>query len=249
MLVLSRRLNEKLIFPSINTTVQVVAIKGGVVRLGIDAPPTVSVLREELLSDPSGAHLPVGAAREATPAILDHQMRNRLSAARVGLALAQQQCRAGLAHESEATLQRVNEEMQLLQQRLERPEPPYRSPRKALLVEDDLNERELLAGLLRFAGLSVDTAGDGCDALDYLRDQGLPDIVLLDMALPRCDGAATVRQIRQDPAWRGLKIFAISGYPPSQFNLDPGGVDRWFRKPLNPELLLGDLRRELGEAP
>ncbi len=49
MLVLSRRLNEKLVLPGLNVTVQVVAVKNGVVRLGVEAPPSVQVLREELL--------------------------------------------------------------------------------------------------------------------------------------------------------------------------------------------------------
>ena len=48
MLVLSRRLHEKVLFPIINAAVEVVAVKPGVVRLGIDAPPEVIVLREEL---------------------------------------------------------------------------------------------------------------------------------------------------------------------------------------------------------
>src|SRR5437870_3923833 len=48
MLVLSRRLNEKILLPTINAAIQVVEIKRGVVRLGIDAPPEVKILREEL---------------------------------------------------------------------------------------------------------------------------------------------------------------------------------------------------------
>src|SRR5262249_53679106 len=48
MLVLSRRLNEKVLFPTLNTAVQVVSIKGGSVRLGIEAPPEVTILRAEL---------------------------------------------------------------------------------------------------------------------------------------------------------------------------------------------------------
>ncbi len=48
MLVLSRRLNEKVILPGLNVTVQVVAIENGRVRLGFEAPPDVIVLREEL---------------------------------------------------------------------------------------------------------------------------------------------------------------------------------------------------------
>jgi carbon storage regulator CsrA len=49
MLVLSRRLHEKILLPGLDIAVQVVAIKPGVVRLGIDAPPEVRICREELL--------------------------------------------------------------------------------------------------------------------------------------------------------------------------------------------------------
>ena len=49
MLVLSRRLDEKIVFPGLGVTVQVLSIKGNVVRLGIDASPDVIILREELL--------------------------------------------------------------------------------------------------------------------------------------------------------------------------------------------------------
>ena len=56
MLVLTRKLREKLVFPAINATVQVVAVKAGAVRLGIDAPLNVVVLRDELVgrSEPGG---------------------------------------------------------------------------------------------------------------------------------------------------------------------------------------------------
>jgi carbon storage regulator CsrA len=52
MLVLSRRLNQKVVLPGLNVTLQVVSIKPGVVRLGIEAPPEVQVLRAELLGRP-----------------------------------------------------------------------------------------------------------------------------------------------------------------------------------------------------
>jgi carbon storage regulator CsrA len=50
MLVLSRRPGEKLVLPDLGVTIQVVSIKPGVVRLGVDAPPDIRVLRAELLS-------------------------------------------------------------------------------------------------------------------------------------------------------------------------------------------------------
>jgi carbon storage regulator CsrA len=59
VLVLTRRPHEKIVLPGLNVTIQVVAVKGGTVRLGIDAPPDVQVLREELL-DQTKAPAPTG---------------------------------------------------------------------------------------------------------------------------------------------------------------------------------------------
>ena len=121
---------------------------------------------------------------------------------------------------------------------------------RALLVEDNANERQLMAGLLRLQGFAVDTAGDGQDALDYLRARGRPDVVLLDMGLPRCDGPTALRAIRSDPALAGLKVFAVSGGAPEDYGCPPGpaGVDRWFRKPIDPAALIRDVSCDLQAA-
>ena len=58
MLVLSRRLGEKIIVPGLNLSIQVVSIKQGTVRLGIEAPPLVKVFREELLDDATALAAP-----------------------------------------------------------------------------------------------------------------------------------------------------------------------------------------------
>ena len=119
--------------------------------------------------------------------------------------------------------------------------------RRALLVEDDANESELLAGFLRLSGFSVDTAADGCDALDYLAQHDQPDVVLLDMQMPRCDGRSTISAIRDNPQFQGLRVFAVSGKVPAELGVTvgPQGVDRWFRKPLNPQSLVRELKRDL----
>ena len=54
MLVLSRRLNEKLVLPSLGITIQVVAVKPGLVRIGLEAPDEVKILREEVLQHEPG---------------------------------------------------------------------------------------------------------------------------------------------------------------------------------------------------
>jgi carbon storage regulator CsrA len=256
MLVLSRRLNEKVLFPTVNATVTVMSIKGGTVRLGIEAPPQVPIVRAELQNRAAecGERPPPANPAESRLRGLRHLLRNRLSVTTVGLGVLRQQARAGLNAEMERTIAKIEEDMQLLRQRLEgeaatpAPPPPSRPARRALLVEDDQNERELLAGFLRHSGFAVDTAGDGCDALDHLRVGERPDVVLLDMGLPRCDGASTAREIRRNPACDRLKIFAVSGHSPNEYNLDRGGIDRWFAKPLDPAMLVRELTRELGPA-
>jgi carbon storage regulator CsrA len=256
MLVLTRRLNEKILFPGIGATVRVVSVKGNAVRLGIEAPPEVTILREELRARGAEgeASLPPAGSADTRFRALRHLVRNRLNGTTVGLALLRQQA-AGRGTELERTIALVEEEIEKLRQQVEgeaalqapAPLPPKPRPRRALLVEDDRNERELLAGFLRVSGFDVDTAGDGCDALDYLRGGARPDVVLLDMGLPRCDGATAARQMRRDPACAGLKIFAVSGRSPDEYDLDrgPAGIDRWFSKPIDPVALLRELSREL----
>jgi CheY-like chemotaxis protein len=123
------------------------------------------------------------------------------------------------------------------------------SKRTALLVDDDANMREMLAVFLRHAGLRVDMAADGLDALCYLRTHERPDVILIDMVMPRCDGPTTVRAIRRDPAFAGVKILAVSGHGSEEFELDcgPHGIDRWFRKPVDPAELVEEVERELLE--
>jgi carbon storage regulator CsrA len=66
MLVLSRRSSEKIVLPSLGVTIQVVAIKSGVVRLGIEAPPDISIVREELLD-----HSPMAEEARTSPCSLE----------------------------------------------------------------------------------------------------------------------------------------------------------------------------------
>jgi carbon storage regulator len=51
MLVLSRRLNENIVLPDLNVTIKIVAIEGGRVRIGIEAPADVAIMRKELLDE------------------------------------------------------------------------------------------------------------------------------------------------------------------------------------------------------
>ena len=74
-----------------------------------------------------------------------------------------------------------------------------------------------------------------------------PDVVLLDIHMPRFDGGKTISAIRNNPDYRGLKLFAVTGSRPEETDIcvGPTGVDRWFVKPLNPNALLDALQADL----
>jgi len=256
MLILSRRVHEKVVFPSLETTVEVVELRPGVVRLGITAPSGVRVFREEVLKRP-------GIKLDAAPTPLQppqdmHRLRNRLQAAMLALELSQQQLAISASGDAAGTLNKLRDELHAVNDAVGLMDPaPKAKPQpaakpvtgSALLVEDDHNECELLAGLLRLTGYEVATAGDGLQALEYLRQHGAPDVVLMDMMLPTCDGPTTVRAIRGSHKFDGLKIFALSGHAPDSFAIDArDGVDAWFQKPLRPEALLKALAQAAREA-
>jgi carbon storage regulator CsrA len=249
MLVLSRRPGEKILFPAINSTVQVVAVKSGAVRLGIEAPAEVTVLREEIAGRAEtrgrGASPPPGGAVEPTLCQLHRLLRNWLDVAGIGLALLRRQAEEG---SPEATLGPFDREIEALRRQMQGMGRHPLPKSKVLVVQGDRGGRESLADSLRLAGLDVVTACDGGAALDHLGRQGLPDVLLLHMRLsPPCDGPTLVRTIRHDPANAGLKIFGVTVGGPGGFGPagGSGGVDHWFNTPLNAEALLHDLNQEL----
>jgi two-component system, OmpR family, response regulator len=253
MLVLARRPHEKVVLPDCQTTIEVVRIHGNQVRLGISAPDHVRVLRHELIECSGGSQL------RSSPEVdmvrrLRHLLRNQLQTSTIGLALLRRQLEIGNWDEVEATLAKLENELGNVRQQCQSLDGPANAAKKAirraLLVEDNHNERELLAGFLRVSGFDVATAGDGADALDYLQSHDNPDVLLLDMMMPRCDGPTTVRQIRANPRLSSLKIFAVSGASRDQLSLPcgPTGVDGWFAKPVDPNTLVAEMKRTLETA-
>lgn len=262
MLVVSRRPNDRIVFPKLGITVHVVRVEGRSVRLGIDAPRDVRVLRHEI-ADRDHEELPPLPPEidEAAAAKRRHDRRNKLNTALLGLHLLSQKLKLqpASAEEFEPMLARVIRELESLDAAEDtKVAPAAHTPvaaasplpsmrRTALVVEDNANECELLAGFLRTYNFSVATAGDGADALDYLHHHQKPDIVLLDMNLPKVSGNETVHEIRSDPSLAGVKLFAVSGMDPKQIGVTTGpeGVDRWFTKPIRPDALVAAIDREL----
>lgn len=260
MLVLSRGKNDKVVFPALGISVEILRVAGNKVRLGIDAPKDVTVHRHEVAARNGSSEKEAVANDESTRKRL-HTIKNRLQTASLGLHVLQRKLELGKAVEADIDIFKILNELKALEGELQDSSLEKDTPAKsaapakteghrALIVEDDDNERELLSGYLQMSGFQVDTAADGLQAMVRLTQEQRPDVVLLDMRMPRFDGEKTISAIRCNPSYRGLKVFAVSGTPMNETNVsvNENGVDRWFSKPLDPRDLVSaineDLRRE-----
>ncbi len=114
-----------------------------------------------------------------------------------------------------------------------------------LLVDDDPENSVALADILRAEGHSVDTASDGYEALDVVRD-GKFDAVVSDALMPRMDGFVLCRTLRSDEAFKRLPVIIMTGeYTSSndeQFALSVGATGV-LRKTGNPDELISALSK------
>jgi len=269
MLILSRKEDQKIIFPNLGISVEVTRVKGNTVRLGIDAPRSIKVIRGELLDGEDMAvdafqHL--GSRLSSLDLATRHKLRNHLNTASLSVNVAQKQIERGSHEKADIFLSQAIDALNELNQLFEStamggendlPQVESKVAQNgvstvsgwtALVVEDNDNERELLAGVLEMAGFKVTSVPDGQAALDYLLHNARPDIVLMDMNMPRLDGPQTIAKIRSEPTSRDLPIFGVSGLTQSEANIPLGdrGVTGWFSKPVSPNLLVRYLQKEIG---
>ena len=107
---------------------------------------------------------------------------------------------------------------------------------RILVVEDDSSIREVTGLGLRAAGFEVETAADGVEALERWR-AGNPDLVLLDIMLPRLDGLEVCRAIRREPTTPIVMLTARGDTIDVVVGLE-SGADDYLRKPFEmPELV------------
>ncbi len=84
--------------------------------------------------------------------------------------------------------------------------------KRVLLVDDDPSLAELAQMVLERAGFSVRRAVDGPLALEALAEDPLPDLVLLDVMLPRLDGFEVLRRIRADARTKDLPVIMVTSF-------------------------------------
>lgn len=242
MLVLSRRPGEKILFPSLGVSVEVLRSRGTVIRLGIEAPTQVPIIRGEIASETDVEHHREQAQQrdQTLDRVQRHELRNQLNALTLKLELLRMQLEVGQANEPNRALAEAISDLSALEQRIGDKEvvPGEVKGGRVLIVEDQDAERELLASCLRLSGMNVATVGDGNAALDYLRTHEPPELMLLDMRLPGIDGPTLLDAVRHDQRLHEVRVFAVSGSERAEFSSTPLDVDGWFSKPVRIDALL-----------
>ena len=123
------------------------------------------------------------------------------------------------------------------------------NPIRVLVVDDDEVIRQLISVNLELEGFDVHTAVDGQDCLDKIKDVA-PDVVTLDVMMPRLDGWETAARLRDDPELNGVRVVLLSARA-QEADVERGtriGVDAYLTKPFDPDDLVETVRR-LGEEP
>ena len=119
---------------------------------------------------------------------------------------------------------------------------------RVLIVEDNPLNRELAEAILELAGYEVVSAGDGEAALATARATR-PDLILMDVELPRLDGLEATRRLKADPTTRRIPVVALTAYAMAgdEERARAAGCDGYVTKPINRPALLAAVTQALAE--
>ncbi|MGF1496870.1 MAG: response regulator transcription factor [Elainellaceae cyanobacterium] len=115
-----------------------------------------------------------------------------------------------------------------------------------LVVEDSPTQREMITDLLKGSGLTVIVANDGVEALEQIQGH-LPDLVVLDIVMPRMNGYEVCRRLKADPKTQDVPVVMCSSKG-EEFDRYWGmkqGADAYIAKPFQPTELVGTVKQLL----
>ena len=115
-----------------------------------------------------------------------------------------------------------------------------------LVVEDYQDAREMYAAYLSFSGYRVAEATNGIEAIEKTVEL-MPDIILMDLALPRMDGWEATRRLKLDERTRHIPIVALTGHALAGHaeGARQAGCDSFVTKPCLPDALVAEIQRML----
>ena len=118
---------------------------------------------------------------------------------------------------------------------------------RVLIVEDEPDNQEIVRAVVEeMVGVSAILAGDGLEAVS-IAQRDKPDLVLLDLMLPRLDGYEVARKLKGAPETRGIPIIAITALarPKDRARALEAGCDDYVDKPFDLDLLERKIRGRL----
>lgn len=118
-------------------------------------------------------------------------------------------------------------------------DPTKISPRRILVVDDYPHTAESFARLLRHFGHAVEIAFDGPQAI-AIAERCRPDIIFLDIGMPRMNGFEVAERIRQQPWGRRIRLIALTGWQGEEYRQlsVKAGFDAHLLKPIGPVQIL-----------
>jgi DNA-binding response OmpR family regulator len=120
-----------------------------------------------------------------------------------------------------------------------------------LVVDDEPEINRLVARIFEKRGYRVNTAGDGAEALASV-ESDRPDLIMLDLNLPKIDGWEVCRRLKSDPATRAIPIIMLTAAHANVDDAEIGlglGADEYVAKPFVRAVLLHNVERLLGREP
>ena len=121
-------------------------------------------------------------------------------------------------------------------------------PKKVLVVDDEVNIVISLEFLLKQAGYHLQVARDGAEALKKVAEFG-PDLVLLDVMMPKVNGFEVCQRIRENEAWDNIKIVMLTAKG-REVEMTKGldlGANAYVIKPFSTKALMSQIRALLEE--
>ena len=116
-------------------------------------------------------------------------------------------------------------------------------PKRILVADDEVAIVRMLKERLESAGFEVLTAYDGVQAVEVAR-QECPDLIVMDVTMPRMDGLTAAQQLRADPTTAHIPIVMLTarGQESDEQAGYAAGAVRYFTKPFSPRQLVQELR-------
>src|SRR5712664_1364444 len=108
-----------------------------------------------------------------------------------------------------------------------------RSPAESLaviIIDDDADARQMYAGYLRHQGCTVFTASDGRSGLNKI-DELRPDVIVLDLAMPRVDGWTVLKNVRESSLTSQIAVVVVSALGDARDQAFHMGCDAYLVKP------------------